>query len=55
MLSYWSKRRVGIYTSKPGQPIIDIHSTIASSMIGTEVMPHTYTSAPGVSEHYDVC
>ena len=43
-LSNWSKRRVVIYTSKLGQPIIDIHPTVASSMIGTEV-----------SEHYDAC
>ena len=55
VLSYWSKRRVVIYTSKPDQPIIDVYPTVASSMIGTEVMPLTYTSAPGVSEHYDVC
>ena len=50
-LSNWSKRRVVIYTSKPDQPIIDIHPTAASSMIGTEVIPLAYTSAPGVSEH----
>ena len=55
VLSYWSKRRVVIYTSKPGQPIIDIHLTVASSIISTEVMPLAYTSAPGVSEHYDAC
>ena len=24
-------------------------------MIGTEVIPLAYTSAPGVSEHYDAC
>ena len=54
-LSNWSKRRVVIYTSKPEQPIIDIHPTVASSMIGTEVIPLAYTSAPGVSEHYDAC
>ena len=51
----WSKRRVLIYTSKPDQPIIDIYPTVVSSMIGTEVISLAYTSAPGVSKHYDGC
>ena len=55
VLSNWSKQRVAIYTSKPDQPIIDIHPTVASSMIGTEVISLAYTPAPYVSEHYDVC
>ena len=55
MLSNWGKRSDVIYTSKSGQPIIDIHPTVASFMIGTEVIPPAYTSAPGVSEYYDAC
>lgn len=54
-LSNWSKQRVVIYTSKPDQPIIDIHPTVVTSMIGTEVIPLAYTAAPGISEHYDAC
>ena len=37
------------------QPIIDINLTVAPSMIGTDVIPLAYTSAPGVSEHYGAC
>ena len=56
-LSNWTKRRVVIYTSKPEQPIIDIHPADVSSMMDshTEVIPLAYTSAPGISEHYDAC
>ena len=56
-LSNWTKRRVVIYTSKPEQPIIDIHPADVSSLMNshTEVIPLAYTSAPGISEHYDAC
>ena len=35
-LSNWSKQRVVIYISKPGQLIIEIHPTGVTFMIGTE-------------------